>query len=161
MYLALCSCCQEDAAGGRSEPGAARVYLIAPRVLACFEPDCTALIVAPRQVLFVDLDVHHGDGTASIFAGDPSVFTWSVHCDDQVKGLSISPCPPQHVAHLTATGSYLTPPDGPAGIPSGPTSERSGYWTAGKNRRLRISFRQAAAASMSPRSADRWRFRLR
>lgn len=27
----------------------------------------------------LDCDVHHGDGTASIFAGDPSVFTFSIH----------------------------------------------------------------------------------
>lgn len=27
----------------------------------------------------VDLDVHHGNGTASIFAGDPTVFTFSMH----------------------------------------------------------------------------------
>jgi acetoin utilization deacetylase AcuC-like enzyme len=27
----------------------------------------------------VDLDVHHGNGTAAIFAGDPSVFTFSMH----------------------------------------------------------------------------------
>ncbi len=33
-----------------------------------------------RRVLIVDLDVHQGDGTAAIFAGDPSVFTFSVHC---------------------------------------------------------------------------------
>ena len=31
------------------------------------------------QVLVVDLDVHQGNGTASIFAHDPSVFTLSVH----------------------------------------------------------------------------------
>jgi acetoin utilization deacetylase AcuC-like enzyme len=31
------------------------------------------------QVLVVDLDVHQGNGTASIFANDPSVFTLSVH----------------------------------------------------------------------------------
>ncbi len=35
---------------------------------------------AVRTVLIVDLDVHQGDGTAAIFAGDPSVFTFSVHC---------------------------------------------------------------------------------
>lgn len=35
---------------------------------------------AVRTVLVVDLDVHHGDGTAAIFAGDPSVTTLSVHC---------------------------------------------------------------------------------
>jgi acetoin utilization deacetylase AcuC-like enzyme len=33
-----------------------------------------------RRILVVDLDVHQGDGTASIFAGDPSVFTFSMHC---------------------------------------------------------------------------------
>lgn len=31
------------------------------------------------RVLVVDLDVHHGNGTASIFSGDPSVFTFSMH----------------------------------------------------------------------------------
>lgn len=39
------------------------------------------------KVLFIDLDVHHGDGTASIFADDPSVFTFSLHCHDQVGGV--------------------------------------------------------------------------
>ncbi len=29
--------------------------------------------------LVVDLDVHHGNGTAAIFGGDPSVFTLSLH----------------------------------------------------------------------------------
>ncbi|MEZ6197822.1 MAG: histone deacetylase [Planctomycetota bacterium] len=32
-----------------------------------------------RRVLVLDLDVHHGDGTAAIFAGDDRVFTASVH----------------------------------------------------------------------------------
>ncbi|MEH0073787.1 histone deacetylase [Pannonibacter sp. Pt2] len=32
-----------------------------------------------RRALVVDLDVHQGDGTADIFAGDPSVFTFSMH----------------------------------------------------------------------------------
>jgi acetoin utilization deacetylase AcuC-like enzyme len=32
------------------------------------------------RVLIVDLDVHQGDGTAEIFAGDPQVFTFSIHC---------------------------------------------------------------------------------
>lgn len=31
------------------------------------------------RVLVVDLDVHQGNGTASIFADDPTVFTFSVH----------------------------------------------------------------------------------
>ena len=33
-----------------------------------------------RRALVVDLDVHQGDGTASILADDPRVFTLSVHC---------------------------------------------------------------------------------
>jgi len=32
-----------------------------------------------RRVLIVDCDVHQGDGTAAIFAGDSSVFTFSIH----------------------------------------------------------------------------------
>lgn len=31
------------------------------------------------RVLIIDCDVHQGNGTASIFAGDPSVFTFSIH----------------------------------------------------------------------------------
>jgi acetoin utilization deacetylase AcuC-like enzyme len=34
---------------------------------------------AVRNVVVLDLDVHQGDGTAVVFAGDPSVFTLSVH----------------------------------------------------------------------------------
>ncbi len=32
-----------------------------------------------RRLVVLDCDVHHGDGTASIFADDPSVFTFSIH----------------------------------------------------------------------------------
>ncbi len=32
-----------------------------------------------KQVLICDLDVHQGNGTASIFSGDTSVFTFSMH----------------------------------------------------------------------------------
>jgi len=31
------------------------------------------------RVAIVDLDVHHGNGTASIFGSDPDVFTFSIH----------------------------------------------------------------------------------
>ncbi len=33
-----------------------------------------------KKVLIVDLDVHQGDGTALIFQNQPSVFTFSMHC---------------------------------------------------------------------------------
>jgi acetoin utilization deacetylase AcuC-like enzyme len=32
-----------------------------------------------ERALVVDCDVHHGNGTAAIFAGDPAVFTFSIH----------------------------------------------------------------------------------
>jgi acetoin utilization deacetylase AcuC-like enzyme len=34
---------------------------------------------AARQVLILDCDVHQGNGTAEIFAADPTVFTMSIH----------------------------------------------------------------------------------
>lgn len=34
---------------------------------------------AAAHVAVVDLDVHHGNGTASIFADDPAVYTFSMH----------------------------------------------------------------------------------
>lgn len=36
---------------------------------------------AVERVLVVDLDVHQGDGTAAMFAGEPRVFTFSMHCE--------------------------------------------------------------------------------
>ena len=37
--------------------------------------------VGVGRVLIIDLDVHQGDGTAAIFEGDESVFTFSMHGD--------------------------------------------------------------------------------
>jgi acetoin utilization deacetylase AcuC-like enzyme len=34
---------------------------------------------AIRRAMTVDTDVHHGNGTAAIFGNDPSVFTFSIH----------------------------------------------------------------------------------
>ena len=39
---------------------------------------CSETAGSPRAAV-VDLDVHHGNGTAAIFAGDPAVFTLSMH----------------------------------------------------------------------------------
>ncbi|BAU40942.1 histone deacetylase [Leptolyngbya sp. O-77] len=39
-----------------------------------------------KKVLIVDLDVHQGDGTAVIFQNDPSVFTFSMHCEVNFPG---------------------------------------------------------------------------
>ncbi len=35
-----------------------------------------------QRVIIVDCDVHQGNGTASIFAGDPTVFTFSIHAEN-------------------------------------------------------------------------------
>ena len=39
-----------------------------------------------QRILIVDLDVHQGDGTAWIFQDDPSVFTFSMHCEVNFPG---------------------------------------------------------------------------
>ncbi len=39
-----------------------------------------------KKILIVDLDVHQGDGTAFIFHGDDSVFTFSMHCEVNFPG---------------------------------------------------------------------------
>jgi acetoin utilization deacetylase AcuC-like enzyme len=50
---------------------------------------------AARRIAIVDLDVHQGNGTAAIFAGDPSVFTFSMHGEKnfpfrkEVSGLDV------------------------------------------------------------------------
>jgi acetoin utilization deacetylase AcuC-like enzyme len=35
-----------------------------------------------QRIAVIDLDVHHGDGTALIFADEPRVFTASLHCEE-------------------------------------------------------------------------------
>ena len=37
--------------------------------------------LSARRIAVIDLDVHQGNGTAAIFAGDASVFTFSMHGD--------------------------------------------------------------------------------
>src|SRR5437868_10160782 len=49
-----------------------------------------------RRVMVVDTDVHQGNGTAAIFARDPSVFTFSIHQEHnypvpkQTSGLDVN-----------------------------------------------------------------------
>lgn len=50
----------------------------------------------------IDLDVHHGNGTASIFAGDPDVFTFSMHQGDLYP--SVKPPSSLDVALRPGTG---------------------------------------------------------
>ncbi|MGF1499924.1 MAG: histone deacetylase [Elainellaceae cyanobacterium] len=39
-----------------------------------------------QKILIIDLDVHQGDGSAVIFRHDPSVFTFSMHCEVNFPG---------------------------------------------------------------------------
>ncbi|WP_040485182.1 histone deacetylase family protein [Lutibaculum baratangense] len=41
------------------------------------------------QVLVIDCDVHQGDGTAEIFSGDDSVFTFSIHAERNYPALKV------------------------------------------------------------------------
>lgn len=47
------------------------------------DPAIACLILRERfeRVLYVDIDLHHGDGVQAIFADDPSVLTFSIHQD--------------------------------------------------------------------------------
>ncbi|RYU81884.1 histone deacetylase family protein [Hymenobacter persicinus] len=66
-----------------------------------------------RQILVVDLDVHQGDGTASIFRAEPRVFTFSMHAganyplrkekSDLDVALALGTTDAEYLAQLTAT----------------------------------------------------------
>ena len=62
---------------------------------------------AIRRAMIVDCDVHHGNGTAAVFAGDQSVFTLSIHqannypLEKPVSSLDI------HLADGTGDQEYL------------------------------------------------------
>jgi len=62
---------------------------------------------AIRRAMVIDCDVHHGNGTAAIFATDPSVFTLSIHqfnnypTDKPPSSLDI------HLADGTGDADYL------------------------------------------------------
>jgi len=45
----------------------------------CMQAEAALRDPRPLQVAVIDLDVHQGNGTAAIFADDPSVFTLSLH----------------------------------------------------------------------------------
>lgn len=63
------------------------------------------------KIAVIDLDVHHGDGTALIFADDPRVFTASLHCEDNWPRTK----PPSDIdvglARDTGDAAYLTATD--------------------------------------------------
>lgn len=73
--------CAVNLAGGthHAMPDAGGGYCV-------FNDVCVAARVMQRsglvgRVLFVDLDVHQGNGTAAVASGDPTLFAFSMHCD--------------------------------------------------------------------------------
>lgn len=67
-----------------------------------------------RRILIVDLDVHQGDGTASILQDDPAAFTFSMHCEanfpfrKQASDLDVGlPIGMEDDAYLAALAQYL------------------------------------------------------
>ncbi|EAW37802.1 histone deacetylase [Lyngbya sp. PCC 8106] len=69
--------------------------------------------LAPK-ILILDLDVHQGDATAFIFQDDPSVFTFSMHCEanfparKQKSDLDVGlPVGMEDEAYLYTLGKYL------------------------------------------------------
>ncbi|MGE0359560.1 MAG: histone deacetylase [Vicinamibacterales bacterium] len=70
---------------------------------------------AADRAAVVDLDVHHGNGTASIFAGDARVFTLSIH--DQANYPEVKPPGSLDIGLPPGTGDgvYLAHLDGALG----------------------------------------------
>ena len=65
-------------------PGGGLHHAMAARASGfCIYNDVALGVAAARdaghRVLYVDLDVHHGDGTQALFADDPDVLTFSIH----------------------------------------------------------------------------------
>ena len=65
-------------------PGGGLHHAMAARASGfCIYNDVALGVAAARdaghRVLYVDLDVHHGDGTQALFADDPEVLTFSIH----------------------------------------------------------------------------------
>jgi acetoin utilization deacetylase AcuC-like enzyme len=62
---------------------------------------------AIRRALVVDCDVHHGNGTASIFAGDANVFTFSIHQKNNYPAVKPPSTLDVDLDDLTCDAEYL------------------------------------------------------
>lgn len=82
--LAAARCALRDGFGGNLAGGTHHAFAAEGSGFCVFNDLAVAARALQREglverVLVVDLDVHQGDGTAAIFAGDDSVFTFSMH----------------------------------------------------------------------------------
>lgn len=60
-----------------------------------------------RKAMVVDCDVHHGNGTAAIFSGDPTVFTLSIHQFNNYPSEKPASNVDIHLADGTGDAEYL------------------------------------------------------
>ena len=60
-----------------------------------------------ERIAIVDLDVHHGNGTAAIFAEDPTVLTFSMHQQNNYPALKPAGDLDVGLANLTNDATYL------------------------------------------------------
>ena len=60
-----------------------------------------------QRAMVVDCDVHHGNGTAAVFAGDPSVFTLSIHQANNYPSEKPLSSVDIHLADATGDQEYL------------------------------------------------------
>lgn len=60
-----------------------------------------------ERAMVVDCDVHHGNGTAAIFAGDPSVLTLSIHQYDNYPDIKPPSTIDIHLADRAGDAEYL------------------------------------------------------
>jgi acetoin utilization deacetylase AcuC-like enzyme len=65
--------------GGNLAGGTHHAYYAEGSGFCVFNDLAIAVRFSGRRAAIIDLDVHQGDGTASIFSGDPNVFTLSLH----------------------------------------------------------------------------------
>jgi acetoin utilization deacetylase AcuC-like enzyme len=61
-----------------------------------------------RKALVVDTDVHHGNGTAAIFGGDPDVFTLSIHHFNNYPAVKPPSTIDIHLEDGAGDGEYLS-----------------------------------------------------
>ena len=59
------------------------------------------------RAIVVDTDVHHGNGTAAIFAKDPTVFTLSIHQENNYPAHKPPSTVDLHMDDRTDDGAYL------------------------------------------------------
>lgn len=82
--LAACRAALDDGAAVNLAGGTHHAFAARGEGYCVFNDAAVALRVlqaegALRRAVVIDADVHQGNGTASIFADDPSVFTFSIH----------------------------------------------------------------------------------